>query len=137
MTEETKSKLVSVLKNNTKWPLIIEGASKDNFPTSIIVPSNIPSSELGIVSDETGYKYPNWLTNVVNKAKKSKRVLVCIDSLDKVSEEEQEKFYGLLKHKSISGFRLPEAAQIIITVKNLKKVSKRILDLSLVFKAGR
>lgn len=137
MTEETKSKLVSVLKNNTKWPLIIEGASKDNFPTSIVIPATVPVSELNIIPEETGYKYPNWLTNVVNKAKKSKRVLVCIDGLDKVSEEEQEKFYGLLKHKSISGFRLPEAAQIIITVKNLKKVSKRILDLSLVFKAGR
>ena len=133
MTEEMKSKLVKILKDNTKWPLIIEGVSSANFPTSIVVPATTPSSELGIIPGETGLKYPAWAMEIMIKAKKSKKIIVCIDGLDEISQEEQEKFYGMIKYKGVNGFKFPEGTQIIITAKNTKKISKRISSLALSF----
>lgn len=134
MTEEMKTKLAKILKDNTKWPLIIEGVSCSNFPTSIIIPANTPSSNLGIIPGETGLEYPVWATEIIEKSKKSKKIIVCISNLDEISQEEQEKFYGMIKYKGINGFKFPEQAQIILPVKNTEKISKRILNLALSFK---
>lgn len=134
MTEEMKSKLVKILKDNTKWPLIIEGVSSANFPTSIVLPATTPSSELGVIPGETGLKLPTWAMEILLKAKKSKKIIVCIGGLDEISQEEQEKFYGMIKYKGVNGFKFPEGTQIIITAKNTKKISKRISSLALSFK---
>ena len=134
MTEEMKSKLVKILKDNTKWPLIIEGVSSANFPTSIVIPATTPSSELGVIPGETGLKLPTWAMEILLKAKKSKKIIVCIGGLDEISQEEQEKFYGMIKYKGVNGFKFPERTQIIITAKNTKKISKRISSLALSFK---
>lgn len=134
MTEEMKSKLVKILKDNTKWPLIIEGVSSANFPTSIVIPATTPSSELGVIPGETGLKLPTWAMEILLKAKKSKKIIVCIGGLDEISQEEQEKFYGMIKYKGVNGFKFPEGTQIIITAKNATKISKRISSLALSFK---
>ena len=134
MTEEMKSKLVKILKDNTKWPLIIEGVSSANFPTSVVIPATTPSSELGIIPSETGLKLPSWAMEILLKVKKSKQIIVCIGGLDEISQEEQEKFYGMIKYKGVNGFKFPEGTQIIITAKNAKKISKRISSLALSFK---
>ena len=134
MTEEMKSKLVKILKDNTKWPLIIEGVSSANFPTSVVIPATTSSSELGIIPSETGLKLPSWAMEILLKAKKSKKIIVCIGELDEISQEEQEKFYGMIKYKGVNGFKFPEGTQIIITAKNTNKISKRISSLALSFK---
>lgn len=134
MTEEMKSKLVKILNDNTKWPLIIEGVLSSNFPASIVIPATTPSSELGIIPGETGLKLPSWAMEILLKAKKSKKIIVCIGELDEISQEEQEKFYGMIKYKGLNGFKFPEGTQIIITAKNTKKISKRISSLALSFK---
>jgi len=134
MTEEMKSKLVKILKDNTKWPLIIEGVSSANFPTSVVIPATTPSSELGIIPSETGLKLPSWAMEILLKVKKSKKIIVCIGGLDEISQEKQEKFYGMIKYKGVNGFKFPEGTQIIITAKNTKKISKRISSLALSFK---
>ena len=134
MTEEMKSKLVKILKDNTKWPLIIGGVSSANLPTSVVIPATTPSSELGVIPSETGLKLPSWAMEILLKAKKSKKIIVCIGGLDEISQEEQEKFYGMIKYKGVNGFKFPEGTQIIITAKNTKKISKRISSLALSFK---
>lgn len=134
MTEEMKEKLVKILKDNAKWPLIIQGVSSKNFPTSIVIPSTLPSSELGIIPGDTGLKYPAWAMEILLKAKKSKQIIVCIGELDEISQEEQEKFYGMIKYKGVNGFKFPEGTQIVITAKNAKNISKRISSLAIVFK---
>ena len=134
MTEEMKFKLVKILKDNTKWPLILEGVTSSNFPTSIVIPATIPSSELGIISTETGLKYPAWLMQVMIKAKQSNKILICISDLDQLSTEDQEKFYGMIKYKGINGYKFPDGTQIIITVSDMTKISKRISSLTLTLK---
>ena len=135
MTKEMNAKLVKILKDNTKWPLIIEGVSSANFPTATIIPATTPSSDLGIIPDTTGLKYPAWAKEIMIKAKKSKKIIVCIGGLDDILQEEQEKFYGMIKYKGVNGFKFPEGTQIVITVKNAKNISKRISSLALSFKA--
>lgn len=134
MTEEMKSKLVKILEDNTQWPLIIEGVASADLPTSIIIPASTPSNELGIVASETGLKYPSWVMEIMIKSKKSKKILICIDNLDTVPAEDQEKFYGMIKHKGINGFKFPKETQIIITAKNVDKISRRISSLAIIFK---
>ena len=134
MTEEMKSKLVKILKDNTKWPLIIEGVSTSNFHTPIVIPATTPSSELGIIPGETGLKLPSWAMEILLKAKKSKKIIVCIGGLDEISQKEQEKFYGMIKYKGVNGFKFPEGTQIVITAQNSKNISKRISSLALSFK---
>lgn len=134
MTEEIKSKLVKILNDNTKWPLIIEGVSSSNFPTSIVIPATTPSSELGVIPGETGLKLPNWAVEILLKTKKSKKIIICIESLDEISQEEQEKFYGMIKYKGVNGFKFPEKTQIVITAKNAKNISTKISSLAIAFK---
>lgn len=136
MTEEIKSKLVQILKDNTKWPLLLEGVSSANFSTAIVIPASIPSSELGVIPGETGLKYPTWAMEILLKAKKAKKVYVCISELDKISQEEQEKFFGLIKYKGVNGFKFPEKTQILIPVKDITKISKKIASLAIVYKVG-
>ena len=134
MLNEVKSKLINIINNNTKWPLVLEGLSSKKFPKAVVVPADLPSSELGVISDETGLKYPDWIKEIMDKSKQSKKVILCIDGLDTISQDSQEKFYGLMKYKGVNGFKFPEETQIIITVDDASKLSKKILDLALVYK---
>ena len=135
MTEEMKSKLVKILKDNTKWPLIIEGVSSTNLPTSVVIPATTPSSELGVIPSETGLKLPSWAMEILLKAKKSKKIIVWIGGLDEISQEEQEKFYGMIKYNGVNGYKFPAGTQIIIPIKkgNLSKINERIVSLCLNF----
>lgn len=127
-------KLNDILNNNSQWPLIIEGGSSNDFPSPVIIPATTPSSELGLIPSEHGLKYPFWAMEIKLKAQKSKKIIVCIDNLDAIPLEEQEKFYGMIKYKGVNGFKFPENAQIIITVSNANKISKRLANLCLIVK---
>jgi len=136
MSKINSVKLLKILKDNKDWPIIIEGVSVIDFSNSIVIPANIPSSQLGVIPSENGYKYPSWLMELIINSKKNNNIQICIRGLDEISQDEQQKFYGLIKYKGINGYKFPEGAQIIIPVNNLEKISKRILSLSLVYKMG-
>lgn len=128
--------LIKILKDNTKWPIVIEGVSSTDFPTSTIIPATISSSELGIIPSEEGFKLPNWLNGIIAEAKQGKTVIICIDKLDEIPVEEQEKFYGMIKYRGINGLKFPERTQIVITAKNVGNISKKILSLAVCCKVG-
>ena len=135
MKEKRKSQLIDILKNNKKWPLIIESANKLKFPSAITIPANTPSENLGLIASENGIKYPTWAMQIMTKAKKSNNIIICIDSLDEIPQEDQEKFFGMIKYKGVNGFKFPEGSQIVITAKDANNISKRISGLALIFKA--
>lgn len=128
-------KLKKVVENNYKWPLILENITADYFPNAVVIPSSISSSELGVIPGENGDKIPMWLRSLLIVSKRNERPIVVIDRLDEVSEDTQEEFYGLLKMKSLNGFDLPTNTQFLITVSDVKKVSKKITALSIIYKA--
>ncbi|MBE5746050.1 MAG: hypothetical protein E7359_02050 [Clostridiales bacterium] len=133
MAQNKRLKLINILNNNTSWPIILENVSSKDFETSVVLPANINSSELGIKIDDKGLCYPSWLNNI-KKQEGENTILLVIDKLDEISFEEQEKFYGIIKYKGVNGYKFPSETQIIITVKNKDNVSKKISSLCLSYK---
>ena len=99
MDESLKKKLNQLLKNNKSWPIIIEGGvKKEDFLNACIVPSSIPSSQLGVINDLKGPVLPDWVKAVEDR-KLEKANLLVIDGLDKIPFEEQAKFKQILDSK--------------------------------------
>lgn len=134
MTSEERNKLISVLKSNTKWPIIIEGITSSYFKDATIIPADIPSSDLGVVPTENGIKYPAWAMELILKSKKTSHRVLCIDKIDSIPDKDQEKFYGLIKVGGINGFKFPDGTQIIITASDMNKVSPKLSALTLIYK---
>lgn len=138
MTNEEKVKLNKIFNDNKGWPLLIEGVSAKNFPHSVVISADIDSACLGVVPGETGLKYPSWVMQLNILSKKTDRVVLVIDQLDSVSQDEQEKFYGIVKYSKINGYSFPKSTQIIITVSKggIDKISTRLKSLTIPYKVA-
>lgn len=134
MEKKEFKKLMEVVENNSKWPLIIENVNSDIFTNSVVIPSDIDSRKLGVLPSGSGDIIPMWYRSLLIKSKGKDKVLLIIDGLDMVDKDSQEEFYGLLKMKKLNGMDLPENTQILITVKDTNKVSNKIKGLSLIYK---
>lgn len=128
--------LVEFISNNTNWPLLIEGVKADVFKTATIIDSSINSSLLGIIPSKTGYDYPEWLNDIIKNKNKQRQFLI-INDIDKITSLEQEKFLGIIKHKSVNGYKLPSNVQIIILSSSVKSVAKSIRDNSIEYKKNQ
>ncbi len=107
-------------------PVLVVGVEQKMFDDVTVVEGTIPSTKLGILNTSKGLKTPSWFYDIV-KNKSSHQIL--ITDVDAIDKENQEKFYELLKYKSISNVPLPKDCSIIVTAKNLKNVSEAILRL--------
>lgn len=107
-------------------PVLAVGLPAEIFEGALVLDSNIDSSKLGIVNTEKGLNYPDWYVAI---AKRRGLRQIVISDIDKISKEEQEKFYEMLKYKQISGVDLPENTEIIVLAKNIKNVSETIIRL--------
>lgn len=136
MKKELREKLNTIINNNRKWPLLLEGVSAVNFPNAIVIPAYIPSSELGVIPSETGLKYPSWVMQMMIKTKKSDRILLVIDGMDRIIKSEQEKFHAILKFHRINGYKFPDGTQIIIPISKggMDKVTESIKSLVMPYK---
>ena len=136
MTNEQKEKLAKVIRDNSNWPLLVEGVSSENFPTAVVLPATTCSSELGVKMEQNGIKFPSWLAQINEKSKTSKRVFLLIEGLNNIDSLDQEKFYGLIKYNGVNGYKLPAGTQIIIVVPNgeSEKINKRIASLTISYK---
>lgn len=135
MKKSGYKKLMTILESNKKWPIIVGGISGDSLPKSIVLPATIPTEELDILPSESGLHYPAWIMQMMISVKKSDKVYLVIDGLDKIDFDEQDKFYGILKHKGVNGYKFPDGTQIIIAISsgNISKISKKISALCLNF----
>ena len=124
------------MKNNSKInqifdyakisPVLAVGFPVEIFEGALIFNATIDSKELAVLNTQNGLKYPDWYVAIAKR--KGLRQLIIAD-VDKISKEEQEKFYEMLKYKQISGVDLPKNTEIIVLAKNLKNVSETILRL--------
>ena len=135
MNNSGYKKMMTILENNKKWPIIIAGISGNSLPNAIMLPATISSDQLDIVPDEEGMNYPTWIMQMMIFSRKSDKVYLVIDGLDDIDFDEQEKFYGILKHKSINGYKFPDNVQIIIAIKsgNISRISDKIATLCISF----
>lgn len=129
MKKEMKEKLLQILNANPKWPIIIEGVEIANIPYDVVIPASIPSRNLGIIPTEKGLVCPTWVKEITRLSQKQNPIILCIDGLDSILIQDQEKFYGLLKYKAINGYKFPQKTQIVITATNVANISEKILGL--------
>jgi len=135
MNNEDKKKLARILKDNEKWPIIVEGICAKTFKDAVVIPASIPSDELGTKIDDNGnIVFPVWLKQLKHSENSGKPTIVCIDGLDKVSDDEQQKFYGMIKYNGINGCRFSKTTRIVVAADDASKISKRIFDLALLVK---
>lgn len=134
MNEQVKSKLKAVIQNNFSTPLLIDGAKFLESDSVVLVPSTIDSKELGIVANEGGYSYPEWLILLEEKAKIKDKVYLVIDSINNISPDEQLKFYEILKYRAISSVKIPENVQILLTINGDGEINPIVLSLSILYK---
>lgn len=133
--ENSKLKnLKAVLENNKDNNLLLLGCKGINIPNSVVLPAITPSSNLGIIIDDNGeYQKPSWLKQMENI--KSETIYLVIDELDKLSQDEQDKFFQILKYHGINGYNFTKEVSIIVTTKNNNSsvISKKLLPLLLVY----
>lgn len=134
MSVEVRNKVITLLRNRQHWALLVEGLTANDLPTAVILPATIKETEMGILPDVNGFKYPKWIMTILIKAREKKEIILCLDGIDALPFDEQSKFYGLLKNKGLNAFALPEQMQIIVTAKQLEKVAPKIKNLCLLVK---
>ena len=134
MSVEVRNKVITLLRNRQHWPLLVEGLTAKDLPTAVILPATIKETEMGILPDVNGFKYPKWIMTILIKAREKKEIILCLDGIDALPFDEQLKFYGLLKNKGLNAFNLPEQTQIVVTAKQLEKVAPKIKNLCLLVK---
>lgn len=125
-----KEKINKILKLANLSPVIALNENSESFNNAIILPANIKSKDLGVVALKQGLKVPTWFTKLFDENKK----IIVIDKLDTIDLYNQEKFYELLKYKTISSVNLPDDCSIIITALDINKISPNILSLCLIYK---
>ncbi|MBQ7659334.1 MAG: hypothetical protein IJS26_01125 [Alphaproteobacteria bacterium] len=114
ISSKQKEKLDEVLKNNAKWPLIIEGAEAGDFEDAYVMS--------GSVEERMLYTKDVWL-----KFLKGKKYLV-LDGIDALDLAEQLKFENLLKNRGLGGAYLPDTVQIVVPVLSVKKLNPKLKE---------
>ena len=110
-----KLTLEQVLENNKHLPLIVVGALASDFLNAAIISANISVRDLATLNFDI-------------------KPMLVIEGLDKVDTETQKNFVTLLKDRGGISKNLPVDVQIIIPVQSKEKLSREILDLSLIWK---
>lgn len=135
MNNEDRKKIAQILKNNDKWPVIVEGICSKLFKDAVVIPASIPSSELGTKIDDKGnIIFPDWLIQVKQKEKFEQPIIVCIEGIEQLDEDDQQKFYGMLKYNGVNGYKFSKATRIVIATSDASKISNGISDLALLVK---
>ena len=128
-----KENLKEVLENNKKWPILLVNVNTEEIINSFVINADISNEELAVLVDDKGQTTPNWLKQLQVKSKLENNTVLIISNIDSVAEEEQNKFYGLLKYKALNGIELPLNSQIVLTCTSEEKISKKIKDLCIIF----
>lgn len=106
-------------------PVLVSRKNEFKFKNAIKLPAKISSKELGAVNTQGGVQMPMWYDRVLEK----KYSTIIIDGIDLIDEYKQEKFYELLKYKTISSIEFPFNVKIVLLYDDIKKVSKSITAL--------
>ena len=110
-------------------PVLVIGKKVDDFKNYTLIEADIPSQDLGAINTASGVKFPKWLESI-QSGKSSKKII--INNIDSLDVELQEKFYELLKYKTISSMDLPKDCTIIVLANNIENVSDTLQRLCLI-----
>lgn len=106
-------------------PILVEKLDISDMPNSIIINSNINDSELVGHYEEFVYYPPKWMEKMYQT---NDMVVLIINNIDLINKKEQDRFLEILMYRQVSTFDIPDNYRILLTAKNIKNVSKRIID---------
>jgi len=116
---------------NTNQALLLSGVNAKDFSCKVVIPANIENKDLVVTKNIT----PLWLIELELLTKKHEMAILVIENLDSVYTNDQLKFLGLIKHRSISGFEIPNNSRIVVTCKNIDNIADKIKSNCCVIKA--
>lgn len=119
-----KIKLKMLVENNRKWPLIIGGATANDFSKSAVMPATISDRDL-----HTG----QWVAELETMGRGREFVQMVIAGMDKLFPDEQLKFVRIVKDRRAGMYKFPANVQIIIPVADVSRVCREIQKLSLIY----
>ena len=122
MNAKEKIKFTQILKNNPTYSVLVKTDTKLELDNMIKLPVALPASELAVPT--------RWNQKVLMK-ENDEKVYLCIENIDKISIDEQEKFLPLIKDKRAGNFKLPANVQIVISAKDFAKVAPQIKKFAL------
>jgi len=122
MKANEKIKFTQILNNNPTYPVLIKTEGNLDLDNMVKLPTETPVSELIVPT--------RWNEKLLMKGT-DKKIYLCIENIDKISAEEQEKFIPLIKDKRAGNFKLPNNVQIVISAKDFDKVAAQIKKFAL------
>ena len=126
MSTKAELKLEQVLRNNPLQPLVLAG--KGTFEGENCL-------ALSATTDERELHIPSGWHKQLDLLAQTGKVYLLIEGMGEIAASEQDKFAGLLKDRRAGNYKLPDNAQIIIPVKDIKTLSNKIQTLALVWDA--
>ncbi|MDR0850561.1 MAG: tail fiber assembly protein [Christensenellaceae bacterium] len=109
-----KFKTVKEYIKDNLTPLWLEGFDSKQFKNSVVVEANAPKTEFAVFMGRNGAVFPSWYNAVLEKKNEQVNLLV-FEDIDRLSEEEQERFLEIVKYRTISNAKLPDNCCIILT----------------------
>jgi len=109
-----KTEIIKEYIKDNITPIWLEGFNLTMFKDMTVVPPEAPRSDFAVLVGANGPIYPKWYKLVMSKQHKPINLLV-FESIDLLSDEEQERFLELVKYRRISNVKLPENCCIILT----------------------
>ena len=122
MNSKEKLKFMQILNNNPTYPVLVKTDDKLDLDNMVKLPAAMPAHELVVPT--------RWNQKILMK-EKDEKVYLCIENIDKIEIEEQEKFVPLLKDKRAGNFKLPGNVQIVISAKDFANVAPLIKKFAL------
>ncbi len=113
--------LLELQKGCNATCVVIKNEDAKELETKIVINSNCNINDLlKIFKENINNKELNYFV---------------IEEIDKISSNEQDKYYHIIKDREFCGYRLPEETIIVVTVENketLKNISQNIYNLCVV-----
>ena len=97
---------------------VIETKDSSRIAPSIQINASISDKSL------FGLELPVFANKVEGRSKKSEVFYFVIKDIDKVDEEKQLRFVGLVKDREMNNYYLPDNCIIILTVENKENIKK-------------
>ncbi len=102
-------------------PILVESSKEIDLKNGVEIDGDCGVFELQGKYDSNGeYHLPNWLS-VLNGNADKERTLLIIKNINDTDEDNQMKFYELLKYRKMDTVQLPQNCVIIATCNNLKE----------------
>lgn len=123
---EEKKELIKYIIENNSSPLLTDLLKGKDIDNSFILPATINKEELVGYYQNNKYYQPKWMNEMMDN---KNNIILVIDKIDEISMVEQDKFFELIKYRKISTFKIDDFYRIILTAKDLNKVSENIKKL--------